>query len=367
MLLQRLRELALPAREALYIDLGDIYFTEHRLLDTVLDFVDRGGKYLFIDEVHRYGLRTWATEIKSIYDTVGQRLRVVFTGSSQTQILLHQADLSRRVIFHRLQGFSYREYLNVTLGVKLPPIEFSDLLRDHQAYLERHGTTFADIHADHFARYLQVGYYPLHLDDVTAYQIQLNTVVQAVLDMDIPYFLGTPQLKKRQLAKLLQAVATSVPFKPNYSKLGERIGLRRQEIETYLLALERACLVRLVPADAQGVAALAKPEKIYLDNPNLLYTLATVAPSIGNVRETFFANQIEGWIRPDALVSPRLAIPKRGDFTIEDNQGRYVFEIGGPNKESKQIGTGERAYTVVDAHRVAGYHRLPLWMFGLLY
>jgi predicted AAA+ superfamily ATPase len=357
----------LPAQEALFIDLGDIYFTENRLLDTAIRFVDQGGRYLFIDEVHRYGLQTWATEIKTIYDALGDRLRVVFTGSSQTRILLRQADLSRRVIFHAMQGFSFREFLRVSQDIRLPLISWEELTEDHESYLRRHRDVLTPVHQRHFTDYLRYGYYPLHLDDPGAFRVQLNRMVQTVLDMDVPYFLEAPNLRVLQLSKLLQAVATSVPFKPNFSKLGERIGLRRQDVEEYLIALERAELIRLLRSDSKGVASLAKPEKIYLDNSNLIYALSPTPPEIGTVRETFFANQVATLAHRPELIPPHLAVPKRGDFSVEYQDRRQLFEVGGLNKESKQIGTAPDHYTVVDALRVAGRQRIPLWLFGFLY
>ena len=367
LLLQRLRELNLPPREALFVDLGDIYFTENRLLDTAMQFVDRGGRYLFIDEVHRYGLQSWATEIKTIYDALGDRLRVVFTGSSQARILLRQVDLSRRVLFHAVQGFSYREFLRVSRGVDLSVIEWDELTGDHAGYLHRNRQQLSSLHYGFFEDYLRYGYYPLHLDDPGAFRVQLNRMVQTVLDMDIPYFLDTPNLKALQLSKLLQAIATSVPFKPNFSKLGQRIGLRRQDIEEYLIALEKAKLIQLIAADSKGIASLAKPEKVYLDNSNLLFALSPTTPEIGTVRETFFMNQVATIMQRPELVPPHLAVPKRGDFVVEYQDRRQIFEVGGPNKESKQIDSTSDSYTVVDALRVSGHQRIPLWLFGMLY
>ncbi|MEM6396901.1 MAG: AAA family ATPase [Bacteroidota bacterium] len=366
LLLQRLNELNLPSNQALFIDLGDIYFTENRLIDTALAFAEQGGKYLFIDEVHRYGFQSWATEIKTIYDALGDRLKLIFTGSSQTQILMRQADLSRRGVFYTMHGFSFREFLQVHLDIVLPTISLDTLTQAHDDYLSDNREEIEKMHHGHFKDYLNFGYYPLYLDDPTAFRVQLNRMVQTVLEMDIPYFLDTPNLKVFQLSKLLQAVATSAPFKPNFSKLSERIGLRRQLVEEYLIALERAKLIHLVPAESKGIASLSKPEKIYLDNPNLIYALSPDTPNLGTVRETFFINQVKPLTERLELVPPHLSIPKKGDFTIEYQERRQVFEVGGPNKESKQIGTKADHFTVVDSLRVAGRQRIPLWMFGLL-
>jgi membrane protease subunit (stomatin/prohibitin family) len=48
-------------------------------------------------------------------------------------------------------------------------------------------------------------------------------------------------------------------------------------------------------------------------------------------------------------------------------KGDYLFEIGDPNKSSKQIGKDEHHFVVADIEQSASSHRIPLWMFGLLY
>ena len=143
--------------------------------------------------------------------------------------------------------------------------------------------------------------------------------------------------------------------------------MRRQDIEEYLIALEKAKLIQLIAADSKGVASLAKPEKVYLDNSNLLFALSPTTPEIGTVRETFFMNQVATIMQRPELVPPHLAVPKRGDFVVEYQDRRQIFEVGGPNKESKQIGSTSDSYTVVDALRVSGHQRIPLWLFGMLY
>ena len=56
----------LQAGEALYCTLDSLYFTNHSLLDLAEQFYLRGGKHLFLDEVHKYP--TWSKEVKEITD-----------------------------------------------------------------------------------------------------------------------------------------------------------------------------------------------------------------------------------------------------------------------------------------------------------
>ena len=58
---------------------------------------------------------------------------------------------------------------------------------------------------------------------------------------------------------------------------------------------------------------------------------------MGNVRETFFANQLR--------TKYKVNTAQNGDFTID---GNIVFEIGGRNKSNSQIKNIENAYIAAD-------------------
>src|SRR5450759_1771402 len=100
----------------LYASLDDIWFSGNKLVDMADRFAKQGGKVLFLDEVHKYP--EWTRELKNIYDDFPE-LKIVFTGSSLLEILNSRADLSRRAVVYRMQGLSFREYLNFELGLKL--------------------------------------------------------------------------------------------------------------------------------------------------------------------------------------------------------------------------------------------------------
>ena len=69
----------LDPQTALYVTCDHLYFSNHRLFDLAINFSKQGGKYLFIDEIHKY--KDWSKELKLIYD-LRPNLNVVFTGSS---------------------------------------------------------------------------------------------------------------------------------------------------------------------------------------------------------------------------------------------------------------------------------------------
>ena len=70
LLLQRIKQFHPLDGSVLYASVDNIWFSEHRLYDMATEFAKRGGKYLFLDEVHKYP--NWSQELKNIYDGIGR-------------------------------------------------------------------------------------------------------------------------------------------------------------------------------------------------------------------------------------------------------------------------------------------------------
>lgn len=367
LLLQRLLLLRLPPREALYVDLGDVYFQQNRLFEFGQHFIDQGGKYLFVDEVHRYQTDGWAQELKQLYDLYRHKLKITFTGSSAIKILKQKADLSRRALQFRIPGLSLREYIQLEEGIELPVVNYKDLLNNHLEVTRdiNNNPDFRPLAS--LQKYNKQGYYPIFLDRNGGYFKRVNTIVQLVLESDIPAVMDSGIADYRQLSSLLYSIASSVPFKPNITKLASRLEMSKTTLLKYITLLERADLIKSLRAEAKGVASLAKPDKIFLNNPNLLYALSPNQYVEGTIRETFFLNQISFLEYEAHILPPEIRLPKQGDFVLIDKFDRYVFEVGGPKKTSKQIGQAPGHYVVTDTELTGSAHRIPLWLFGLLY
>jgi uncharacterized protein len=336
---------------ALYASLDDIYFSANTLLGLTDTFYKAGGKVLFLDEVHKYP--SWSQEIKNIYDGY-PLLKVVFTSSSILQINKGYADLSRRVVAYNLQGLSFREFLEVTGVMKSPPVSMTDMINIHK-----------DIESDvakqirplkHFKDYLQYGYYPFFLENKESYFQKLQSAINLTLDYDLPSAQTIDYSNIYKLKKLLYLIANSVPFKPNVSKLGEQIHTTRATVIQYLEHLKNAQIINLLNTDSFGSGYLAKPEKIYLQNTNLMYALAPETANTGNIRETFFFNQV-GNLHD-------LTLPKEGDFMVDK---KLTFEVGGKNKTRKQIAVLPDSYIAADDIEYGFNNKIPLWLFGFLY
>ena len=343
MLLQHIKT-QLEVKDTLYVSADHLYFTSHTLVELADRFYKMGGKHLFIDEIHKYD--GWSTEVKQIFDSYSD-LQLVISGSSILEITKGMADLSRRVPIYEMQGLSFREYLHLFHGIKMDVVNMEKLL--HHEY-EIPGI-------DHplplFHDYLRRGYYPFGSD--AAYDIELMQVVVQTMESDIPIYLNTNVSVGRKLKQLLMVVAESVPFKPVMQKLADVTGINRNYIQDYLMYMELAGMIAQLRDAVGEIRGLGKIEKVYLDNTNLIYVLAPKRADIGNIRETFFMNQMR--VIGDVMCSPV------SDFLVDD----MTFEIGGRKKGQKQISEVSNGYVVKDDIETGYANVLPLWAFGLLY
>ncbi len=337
--------LAGQRQEALYVTADDFYFQQHRLFDLALQFYQQGGKYLYIDEVHKY--KGWSTELKNIYDQIPQ-LNVVYTGSSILDLERGGADLSRRRLSYTLHGLSFREYLNLSQRLSLPAYSLQDILDGKVVF------PMKDLRPlQLFRRYMQSGYYPFFREK--AYHERLNSVLKQVVEVDIPAFADMNIASSQKLKKLLYVLAQSVPFKPNYQKLERDMGISRNTLPQYMLYLEKAGLINVLREKATGLKMLEKVEKVYLNNPNMAEALSDAEPDIGYMRETvFFA-----WLR----VAHNLKASPVSDFETDG----ITFEVGGKNKGKKQIEGLKDAYIVKDDTEYKYMNEIPLWHFGFIY
>lgn len=343
LVLQHIKEQLAP-NESLYVQAEDFYFASHRLTELADAFAQIGGKYLFIDEIHKY--KDWSRELKLIYD-YHKELHVVFTGSSVLDIAKGAFDLSRRALMYEMQGLSYREYLELFHDIKFPVCKLQQLLQQEVEIPN------GFLPLQHFADYLQRGYYPFADGDINQY---IQQVVNATIETDIPQYADLSVSTARKLKRLLAIIAQSAPFKPNMSQIGGQLEVSRNNIADLCTYLEKAGLISQLRTSTNGIQGLGKVDKIYLDNPTLIYTLGNQNVEIGTVRETFFFNQTRSLI--PVTVSPV------SDFLIES---KYTFEVGGKKKKQRQLQDIENGYVVKDDIETGYGNIIPLWMFGMLY
>ncbi len=354
MLLQRIKfDLSEGDRsKALYSTLDDLYFLEHTLIDLATEFHLSGGKFLFLDEVHKYP--RWSRELKLIYDRF-PGLFVVFTSSSMLDILSGESDLSRRAVSYTLQELSYREFLELELGRELPVYSFEDIRTNHQdiSHLLKEKLEFP---LRHFDDYLSFGAYPYFKENRKTYSQKLLQTVMLIIENDMNAVENISFEESRKIKKLLVAIAQSAPFTPNISKLSERLGMNRKTLLNAIRLLGRADLVIELFKPNTGIGAFTKPEKLYLHNSNIIYAMDGKNFNVGAIRETFFANQVSK--------NETLHLAEKGDFLVNE---KYIFEIGEKSKSGKQISHIHNAYVVRDKIEFGTEKTIPLWIFGFLY
>ena len=327
----------------LYVSADNIYFTNYSLIDFADDFIKEGGTHLYIDEIHKYA--GWSSELKQIYD-MHPSLNIVFTGSSVLDIKRGEADLSRRALMYMMQGLSFREYLQLCHNIKSRTFSLGEIL-NHQVEIPE---------LEHplpvFREYLDHGYYPFAIEG--DFMQRMLQVVDQTMEVDIPQYADMKASTARKLKRMLVILSGLAPYKPSIENLATEIGVSKNNVPDYLVYLERAGMIGLLRDDTSGMRNLGKVEKVYVDNPSLMSVL-TPNPNIGNVRETFFYNQMRE--------KQNVTASKASDFTIGD----YTFEIGGRKKGKKQIEDVKDGRIVKDDIETGHGIIIPLWYFGMNY
>jgi predicted AAA+ superfamily ATPase len=253
-----------------------------------------------------------------------------------------------------LFGLSFREFLEFEGIKKLSAVSLDDLLKNHVSIATE---IIRDIKIlPLFRQYLQTGYFPYYKEDLPSYHLRLLNTVNAVLETDLPAVEQIEYVSIQKLKRLLGVIATMVPFTPNMSTLGNQVEIQRTNLSKSLNLLERARLLGLLHNANKNPDSLSKPSKIFLDNPNLAYALGESNTNTGNLRETFFYNQLK--------VVGKVTDAAKGDFTVD---GKYIFEVGGSNKNFTQIADLPDSYLAVDNIEMGFAQKIPLWLFGFLY
>ncbi|MCF8302995.1 MAG: AAA family ATPase [Bacteroidales bacterium] len=351
LILQFLKENFGLTDEAIYLSLDHIYFSDNRLIDFVDHFVKNGGKYLFLDEVHKYP--GWSQEIKNLYDQYPE-LKVIFTGSSVLEIDKSKADLSRRAMLYTLPSLSLREFVELQYGISFPSFTLNEILNRHKEIAAEFSSKIKPVKA--FNEFNRFGAYPFFKETGEDYHHHLERIVNLMLETDLPGIINMDYSSIVKIKKLLYIISHSVPFKPNISELSRKIGIVRDTLLRYLHYLEQAQLILSLNSPVKGLSYMSKPAKLYLNNGNLFYAINPNIPEKGTLRETFFLNQLSAKQQVD--------YSKEGDFRVDD---QYIFEIGGKNKTTYQISGLENSFLAIDDVEYGYKNRIPLWMFGFLY
>lgn len=338
--------------EVLYVSLDNIYFGTHKLLDFIEQFHAQGGKYLFLDEVHKY--KGWSLEVKNAYDEFTD-LHMVLSGSSLINLSDGEADLSRRCISYTMLGLSFREYLQMFHQKDFRRRTLQEILTDGNSICAEVNAQMRPLPL--FSEYLCYGYYPFLKESQSNYYVRIENIVNATIEVELPQLRKLDIGNIRKMKSLLGILSSNMPYALDTVKLSKMAELSRITLLQYLHNLSEARLIQLLYSDVTNVKRLQKPDKIYMENPNMLHALATTQVNEGTEREVFFINQLSA--KHIVEYSKTSA-----DFTIDH---QYTIEVGGQSKDGKQIAGLANGYIAsADEEYVLG-NKIPLWLFGFLY
>ena len=352
LILQHIRESFVSGSgTALYVSMDNLWFESHSLPELAEMHYQNGGTHIFIDEVHY--LTNWQKIIKNLYDDFPE-LHIVYTGSSLLKIDHESGDLSRRQIKYALPGLSFREYLYFEQAIQTDAVSLTDLFDNHVS-LAIEITEKVKVFK-YFSEYLISGYYPFYKEVFAGYDTRLMQITNQVLECDYPAVEPVNYSTIQKIKKMLYILAQSCPQTPNMSELYRQLETDRNQGLKMLYTLEKANLLNLLSSGKSSLKNMARPDKIYCDNTNIMYSL-TEKIDTGTKRETFFLNQLRS-------AGYSVLYPEQGDFLVDD---RYLFEVGGKGKRFTQIKDIPDSFLAVDDVETGRKNRIPLWMFGLLY
>lgn len=352
MILQHIRaDFQEDYEKALYVSLDNLWFSTHSLHELADIHIQNGGTHIFLDEVHY--LQDWQIIIKNLYDEY-QDLKIVYTGSSLLRIDYESGDLSRRQVTYHLPGLSFREYLYFEDIINIPAIDIDELLISHKKIAEDitpHNTILK-----HFTKYLAGGYYPFYNEVYAGYEQRISQIINQILESDYPAVENINYSTIVKIKKMLFILAQTCPQTPKMTSLYAQLETDRNQGLNMLYILDRANLINILSSKKMTLKNMSKPDKIYLDNTNIMYSL-TDNINIGTKRETFFLNQLRS-------AGHEVLYPKTGDFVVDS---KYLFEVGGKDKSFNQIKDIPDSFLAIDDVEIGREGKIPLWMFGLLY
>ncbi len=352
----------LLSRRVLYVPVDHTVVARHALYEIAETFYKEGVKLICFDEIHKYA--HWSRDLKSMYD-VYPDLKILASGSSAMEIYKTSHDLSRRAIVYRMVGMSFREFLEFNLNLRLDCYTMDEIVIGHEPVshkivelLEEKGKRVLPLFRD----YLRFGYYPYfadHQDQLEEFYLKLEQDVRKTVENDsieVNPTLNGASIKK--ILKLLSLLTESVPYTPDLNDLKRKLEIGDiRTLKQYLKFLEDSDVILSVSRKGRGFSELEKPEKIYLNNTNLVYALAeSDRLDIGNLRETFFVNIISSFYKIQTV--------QKGDFLVAD---KYTFEVGGKNKSFSQFKGIDNSFLAVDDIETGIGKKIPLWLFGFLY
>ncbi len=349
-LLQYLKVSPLSLREKLYVTAEFLVLSNINLLELAQEFAQKGGKLLVIDEIHK--IDNFELHLKLIYDML--RLKVIFSGSNAIKLEHSKVDLSRRAMLYRVQGLSFREFIELKTGKVFKAYTLENIFTQHTEIAYEISSEIKPF--EYWEEYLSYGYYPFYFESSKDnFLVKLNETINATIEHDLSYIFNIEPKFTIKLKQLVTLICQSKPYELNLSKLAQKMEINRNTLYQYIYYLNRGKVLKSIKSVSKGDGIFVKPEKLYLSNTNLNYAYCSNS-DIGTIRESFFVNQLS--------LKHNVNYSKIGDFLIDNH---YIIEVGGKNKSFNQIKDIKNSFVVSDDIEIGFENKIPLWLFGFLY
>lgn len=340
----------------LYCSADTVDMSTRTLVELAEEFSIRGCELLAIDEIHKYkpGTSDWSREIKEIYELFPD-LKMIVSGSSLLRMREGDADLSRRTVKYTMPGLSFREALRFYHGLTFPKWTLDDILAHPYDLWQSVSAKCKPVAL--LKEYLTKGYYPFLLEGEGEYYTKIEQVIGYIVETELPQICRVDVSNVRKLQALIAMICSETPFELNANRIAAALEIGRDTVVEYLKYLGDAKVLNLLYSDKKKIGKLSKPDKVYLENPNIMYALAPTKVEVGTLRETFAVGCLSE--------SHNVEYGKtQGDFKVDT---KYTFEIGGRSKDFSQIAGVKDSYVFADDWDMPDGAKLPLWMLGFLY
>ena len=327
---------------ALYASLDDLYFADNSLSHLAEQFIRRGGTHLFLDEVHKYP--KWDQAVKSLHDNY-PGLSIVYAGSSL---------LEKQAYTYDMQGLSFREYLAFNTNREYPIFSLEDILTRTEEISAELASEIKPF--KYFDNYLRMGYYPFFILGEKNYLSRMNETINMILDIELPILRNMETSSIPKIRKLLAVISKASPCVPNVASLASHIGVARQTLLSYLKHLEEGNLIVLLYKGARGTGSLVKPDRLYLENSNLMHDLMDHEAALSDSLETFVLNQLKK--------DHDIKLTASGDFLVDD---QHTFKMCSGNRKQKRAKDEGNSYIIADDIEIGSGSLIPVWLLGFLY
>jgi predicted AAA+ superfamily ATPase len=300
----------------------------------------KGYDGVIIDEVHF--AKDWEINLKAIYDSFPDKF-IWVSGSSNLALKTSKADLSRRFVNYKIPMLSFREYLYLTEGIELEPINPFDFDISILKKLKDKNILYL------FQRYISNGIRPFFVEG--NYCERLEGILEKSIFFDVPFFV--PSVQDNHL-RIMNAVIGHLLLSPvptiNISKMCSQWHISKEKLYNLLFVMENSEILKIVRKKKDKKHHFTKGAKIFLSDPSMYYCFGG---NTGTVREAFVVFSLSEKFKI-------YASEKEKEYDYEVNG--IKIEVGGKSKKPKKAD-----FVISDNLDIPVGNRIPLWLIGLIY